>query len=172
MQAGPSKIETQFNADDLKATTAILAPCNASVKPLSEHPRALVRDGFFGDGLMFIPYGYQFFSPVNGVLTHFTQTCHQLTIRSSHGLRLHIEFGIGIERLMSCGFKVKVKQGQKLKAGQLLFEFDLAYLQNQQADLRSFISITNSKHLGSIYPFYHEVRAVDDAIMNIKAQAK
>ncbi|NTS76035.1 PTS glucose transporter subunit IIA [Catenovulum sp. SM1970] len=161
---GP-EINADFSAADIQGCAKLVSPCHGKVTSLNQHPRAMVKDGFFGPGLCFLPHGYQFFSPATGVIEYMTPCCHRINIKTHRGLKLHIEFAINTETLMSTGFKPKVEQGQQVKAGQLLFEFDLAYLKSELDDLTSFLTITNGDKLTAIYPCYHQVRAKDDALL-------
>ncbi|AWB67660.1 hypothetical protein C2869_14980 [Saccharobesus litoralis] len=161
-----------FGKKQLQGSYAIPAPCNASIKPLSEYPRPLVADGYFGQGIMFEPFGYKFVSPLTGVLDHMPATCHRIKLTSKQGLKIDIRFGLETESLMATGFKCFVKTGDVVQQGDLLFEFDLARMKRELASLASYLTITNSHLLESIMPYYHEVRAQEDPIMSIKPRRK
>ncbi|WP_111978490.1 PTS sugar transporter subunit IIA [Algibacillus agarilyticus] len=161
-----------FSQADLTGSFAIAAPCNAHVKPLAQHPRPLVANGYFGTGVMFEPFGYKFYSPLAGVLTHMPQTCHQIKLKSKQGIQLHIEFGQQTENLMATGFKLYKSTGDKVEKGDLLFEFDLARMKRELPSIISFLTITNTQQLACIFPFYHEVHAITDNLLNLKVRSK
>lgn len=172
MKTNLGNIHYPFNSKDLVGSLPIVAPCNAHTMPIQQHSSALAAQGFYGAGIAFKPFGHQFYSPVTGSLDSLPATCHQIRIRAKNGLMLHIEFGTDTQNLMAAGFKHAAKEKQKVKKGDLLFEFDLARMQHQLPDTLSFMTIVNSDKLSEIFPFYHQVIALEDPVMCIKSRSK
>ncbi|MCU4674548.1 PTS glucose transporter subunit IIA [Catenovulum sp. 2E275] len=146
----------------------VYAPCNSKITGLDTHPTAIIKDGFLGLGVCFNPLSSQFFSPIDGEIVYFPKTCHQLRLKHSSGLLIHIEFGINTPILMAQSFVQFKNAGQKVTQGELLFEYNLPLLNNRLESLQSFIGVANLTQNFELIPYYHSVKATEDIVFTIK----
>ena len=155
-------------SDKFRFELNVYAPCNAKVTELSNHPNQLVKDGFVGKGISFIPTGSQLFSPISGQIIYFPQTCEQLRIKHPSGLLIHIEFGINTANLMAESFRKLKSAGQTVKRGELIFEYNLPLLNNKLTSLMSYICIANLNQEFEFSSRLHSVKAIEDIVFTIK----
>ena len=85
-----------------------------------------------GDGAVVKPTGKIVCAPTDGEVSFVFDTKHAIGFTTDSGVDMLLHMGIDTVKLNGDGFKVFVKNGQKVKKGELLMELDLAFL-NQQA---------------------------------------
>lgn len=78
-----------------------------------------------------IPSEGKLLSPVDGEIISVADTKHAYGLRTAEGLELLIHVGLETVHLNGECFQVFVKPGDKVKAGDLLAEVDLAYLKER-----------------------------------------
>ncbi len=77
-----------------------------------------------GDGVAVIPSEGKVFAPADGVVTSVFDTKHAVCFASSCGTELLIHIGVDTVNLQGKYFTAHVKDGDAVKKGQLLVEFD------------------------------------------------
>lgn len=110
----------------------ILAPINGKVIPLEQVPDPVFAEKIIGDGVAIQPSDGKIYSPVDGEITTVADTLHAYGFRTEDGIELLIHFGLETVALKGECFKVHVKAGDKVKAGQLIAEADMAYLKKRE----------------------------------------
>ena len=103
-------------------TTELLAPADGSFMKLSEVLDENNRP-LSGTGFAIKPHGHVY-APFDGTVKFTFSTKHTLGIISDDGLEAIIHVGLGTVNLRGEGFVSHYQDGQKVKAGQLLIEFD------------------------------------------------
>ena len=106
-------------------TYEIAAPITGRVIPLSEVQDEAFSSGLLGQGAAMIPAEGKLYAPVNGTLVSFFPTGHALGIVTDGGTELLIHVGMDTVKLNGDGFTPKKKQGETIKKGDLLLEFDM-----------------------------------------------
>ena len=110
----------------------ILAPINGKVLPLEQVPDPVFAEKIIGDGVAIQPSDGKIYSPVDGEITTVADTLHAYGFRTEDGIELLIHFGLETVALKGECFKAHVKAGDKVKAGQLIAEADMAYLKKRE----------------------------------------
>ena len=98
---------------------------------LGEVPDPVFSQKIVGDGMAVIPSEGKLLSPVDGEIVSVADTKHAYGLRTAEGLELLIHVGLETVHLNGECFQVFVKPGDKVKAGDLLAEVDLAYLKER-----------------------------------------
>lgn len=83
-------------------------------------------------------------APFSGEVASIFQTKHAIGLLSDSGIELLIHVGIDTVKLDGAPFTAHVKEGDKIKAGDLLLEFDRQAILNAGYDLATPIIISNS----------------------------
>lgn len=104
-----------------------------------------------GDGVAFKIISNKICSPCNGKVVTAFPTGHAFGIISNEGVELLIHIGIDTVKNNGVGFKPLVKQGEKVKAGQIIAEIDLKQLEKKY-DMTTMLIITNQKEINFIDP--------------------
>ena len=84
-----------------------------------------------GDGIAIIPEDGKIYSPVNGTVTTVSSTLHAYGFSTESGLDILVHVGLETVSLKGEGFKVYIKEGDMVKAGELIAEVDLEYLKQK-----------------------------------------
>lgn len=122
----------------------LVSPLKGEVKLLSEVKDEAFSKGALGKGIAIEPTEGKVISPVDGVLTTLFPTGHALGITSDKGAEILIHIGMDTVKLEGKYFTTKAKQGEHVKAGQLLVEFDIKAIKAAGYSLTSPVVITNS----------------------------
>lgn len=109
----------------------ILSPMTGEAVELGEVPDPVFSQKNVGDGMAVIPSEGKLLSPVDGEIISVADTKHAYGLRTAEGLELLIHVGLETVHLNGECFQVFVKPGDKVKAGDLLAEVDLAYLKER-----------------------------------------
>jgi len=152
-QDGPASVATAVMAP---AITNVVAPMTGRVIPLSEVPDPVFSGGTMGDGVAIIPTEGRLVAPFDGEVTSIFPTGHALGVRSPSGAEMLLHIGIDTVGLDGKHFTAKVVDGQQVKAGDTLVEFDIPEIEKAGYSLASPVIITNgdefpglTKHLES-----------------------
>lgn len=122
----------------------IYAPVTGTYIPLAEIPDEVFSQGFVGQGCGIVPAEGKVYAPADGEVTTVADTGHAVGIRTAEGGEFLIHVGIDTVDMGGKGFAPKVKQGGKVKMGQLLLEFDSSAIKAAgHPDITAFL-LTNS----------------------------
>ncbi|HHO1986881.1 TPA: glucose-specific PTS transporter subunit IIBC [Staphylococcus aureus] len=146
------KDETVVVAEDKSATSELShivhAPLTGEVTTLSEVPDQVFSEKMMGDGIAIKPSQGEVRAPFNGKVQMIFPTKHAIGLVSDSGLELLIHIGLDTVKLNGEGFTLHVEEGQEVKQGDLLINFDLDYIRNHaKSDITPIIvtqgNITN-----------------------------
>ncbi|MGF6264529.1 phosphoenolpyruvate-protein phosphotransferase [Paraburkholderia youngii] len=122
----------------------LLAPLTGPVVPLAKVPDPVFAGGMFGDGIGVDPLEGRLVAPCDGVVTHLARTGHAVTLESAEGAQILLHIGIDTVGLNGRGFAPMVAQGAKVRAGDVLIEFDQDQVALNAPSLVSVVAIANS----------------------------
>lgn len=97
-----------------------------------------------GKGIAIKPNEGKVVSPVSGEITVLFETKHAISIKSDEGVEILIHIGLDTVKLKGENFKTHVKVGNKVKAGDLLIEFDEAKIKECGYDTITPIIVCNT----------------------------
>ncbi|WP_246494588.1 glucose PTS transporter subunit IIA [Brenneria izadpanahii] len=121
----------------------IIMPINGTLVPLSEVNDKAFSSGVVGEGIAIIPEEGRVYAPVDGVVAMTFDSGHAVGIRSARGIEILIHVGIDTVRLQGRHFTCKVTEGQSVKQGELLIEFDLEAIRRDGFDPVTPVIVTN-----------------------------
>ena len=124
-------------------TETAAAPADGTLLPLSEVPDNVFAAGTLGKGVAVEPTDGKFYAPFNGTVGTGTGG-HAVCLVSDGGVELLIHIGIDTVNLKGKHFAIKVKEGDKVKAGDLLAEVDVAAVRAEGYKTTTPIIVTNS----------------------------
>lgn len=128
----------------------INSPLNGELVELSQVNDDIFSSGVMGEGVAILPSEGKVVSPFAGEVVMITETSHAIGIKSDTGVELLIHIGIDSFKLEGRGFKVLVENGQKIKANDVLIEFDATVFEEANIDPTVIIVITNSNDFEQI----------------------
>ena len=121
----------------------IKAPLEGKSIQLSEVQDTAFAQGALGKGMAIVPSKGEVKSPVNGKLTTLFPSLHAIGITSDDGAEILIHVGFNTVQLEGKYFKAHVKQGDNVKVGDLLLEFDIDAIKKEGYSVETPVVITN-----------------------------
>ena len=101
------------------------AECKGTVVPMENIPDEVFSQGILGQCIGIDPAEGKVFAPVDGEITQAPDSGHALGLMSTGGIEVLIHVGVDTVDMNGDGFTPRVKEGDKVKKGQLLLEMDL-----------------------------------------------
>jgi len=128
----------------------VYSPVKGVVIPLKEVEDPVFSEGIMGNGVGIQPVADQVYAPVEGVVAAVFPTGHALGIQTDDGMEVLIHIGINTVELEGKGFKAFVKEGDRIKAGELLIEFKRKWIQEQGYPVTVVVLVSNGSALGTM----------------------
>lgn len=138
------KKENNLDKDSLVKQEVIISPIKGDVLPLNQVKDEVFSAGLLGKGVAIEPKEGKVVSPVDGTLTTLFPTHHALGITSNNGAEILIHVGMDTVQLEGKCFTPKAKQGDKIKAGQVLLEFDIDGIKEAGYPVTTPVIVSNS----------------------------
>ena len=145
----------------------IAAPIKGSLKQLGDIEDAAFSSGAMGKGIAIAPAEGKVFAPADGTITAFFATGHAIGLTTDKGAEIIIHVGMDTVKLDGKGFEPKVKQGDKVKKGDLLLEFDIDYITAQGYSVDTPVIITNTTKYDEVIPTEATIAAVGNTLITL-----
>lgn len=149
----------------------MLAPVKGKVIPIEQAPDEVFSQKILGDGVAIIPEEGKVYSPVDGTITTITDTLHAYSFETEDGVQMIVHFGLETVSLKGKGFKTKVKVGDKVKAGDLIAEVDMDYLQKKGIETMTPVIICGGVEFDQLDVHYGDIDA-GKVLMSLKETAQ
>lgn len=168
-KAAASVIDAEGEEDAVGQNGEIVvgSPLSGKVIPLSEVQDEAFSTGALGQGAAIIPEEGKLYAPVDGVVAAFFPTGHAVGIQTADGLELLIHVGMDTVSLEGRGFEKKVSQGDTVKKGDLLLEFDLHIIEEAGLSAVTPVIVTNPAGHTEIVPTQAETVEPGDSLLAI-----
>lgn len=122
----------------------IVSPLDGKLIDLSEVNDEAFSAGILGDGMAVIPEKGELYAPADATIDTVFDSKHAISMVCDNGAELLLHVGLDTVKLEGKHFDPQVKDGDKVKAGQLLMKFDLKALKKEGFDVVTPVIITNS----------------------------
>lgn len=117
-----------------KKKVLIMSPASGETVALSAVNDPVFSQETMGKGVAVIPSEGKIFAPADGAVEALFETKHAIAIKSGAGAELLIHVGLDTVKLKGECFTARVKAGERIKAGDLLLEFDLERIKSMGYD--------------------------------------
>ena len=156
----------QTTEKKVKTANNVASPMKGNVKALAESEDEAFASGALGEGLAIEPTEGKLYAPFDGEIVTFFPTGHAIGLKSADGVELLIHVGMDTVKLNGEGFTPKAKQGDHVKKGDLLLEFDIAKIKAAGYSIVSPVIVTNTDDYADVIPTdAASVNAGDEAII-------
>lgn len=118
--------------------------CGEAIR-MSDVPDDTFAAEILGKGMAVIPGEGKLVAPFDGEVSTLFETKHAIGITSQDGVELLIHIGINTVELQGEYYESYVKQGDKVKAGQLLLRFDVKKIKDAGYNITTPVIVTNSE---------------------------
>ena len=136
------KLKGMFTKEDVRVK--VLAPIEGEVVPVSEVNDPTFSEEILGKGVAILPTGGRVVSPINGVVSQMFETGHAVSLVSDDGAEVLIHVGLDTIKLKGECFTIHAQNGDHVKIGDLLMEFDRAGIIAAGYDAITPIIVCNS----------------------------
>lgn len=145
---GESTVTEEEPAEDNKDNTPLASgdfysPIKGQIAPITEINEPAFSEKMMGDGVFFVPEEGRVFAPCDCEITLVFPTKHAIGLKNESGLEALIHVGLDTVSLEGKPFDVKVHEGDMVKKGDLLMEFDLDYIKEHATGIETPFVITN-----------------------------
>ncbi len=121
----------------------LCAPVKGRVIPIDEVSDPTFAEKILGDGAAVVPETGLVVSPSDAVVETVFETNHAISLTTGSGAEILIHIGIDTVKLKGNHFKAMVKNGDKVKMGQPLIEFDIDKIKAAGYDTTTMLVVTN-----------------------------
>lgn len=128
----------------------VLAPIKGKAVSLSQVNDITFSEEIMGKGAAIIPSEGRAVSPVDGVVSAIFETNHAIGLTADNGAEILIHIGLDTVKLGGKYFTAHVKNGDKVKAGDLLVDFDIKAIQEEGYDTITPVLVTNPDNYSNI----------------------
>ena len=106
----------------------LYSPFQGVLKPITEAPDEAFASKAMGDGYLVMPEDGIVAAPEDGEVMFVFPSKHAIGLKAADGMEYLLHIGVDTVKLNGEGFTVFVSDGQKIKKGDKLMEFDPAYI--------------------------------------------
>ncbi|CAM4463201.1 PTS system trehalose-specific EIIBC component [Paenibacillus typhae] len=103
----------------------LAAPISGTAVPLEQVPDPAFAEKQMGEGIAIEPSDGKVYAPFDATVAHVIKSKHALILEHASGVQVLIHVGINTVSLKGNGFTPHRNIGDKVRAGELLLEFDM-----------------------------------------------
>lgn len=140
----------------------VFAPVDGEIVALASVDDEVFAQKMVGDGVAIRPVTGSFTAPIDGVVTKIFSTNHAYSIKSDKDLEIMVHIGLETVALDGQGFTRIATEGETVKAGDVIIEADLAYIQTHAKDTITPIIISEES----------DVKKIEKRLAVVKCQDK
>lgn len=143
IQAEPeSQEEAKSEHGALLRTIVIGSPFHGESAPITASPDEAFAEKMMGDGATVVPCEGVVTAPCDATISFVFDTNHAIGLELEDGVEMLIHVGINTVALKGQGFKALVQEGDQVKKGDKLLEFDLDYIRENASSTSSPVLFT------------------------------
>ena len=142
--------KTENAAADTTAAKIVDSPLTGQIIPLSEVNDPVFSNEAMGKGCAVIPLEGKVFAPFDGTIVGRLDSHHAVGMESENGIEILIHVGMDTVKLGGKHFTCHIEDGQQVKKGQLLLEFDMDAIKAEGYEIVTPVIITNSDEFTEI----------------------
>ncbi|CAA6815016.1 MAG: PTS system, glucose-specific IIA component [uncultured Sulfurovum sp.] len=144
----------------------VYAPVDGNIVKLESVNDDVFSTKMVGDGVAIIPITGHFTAPIDGVVSKIFSTNHAYSIKSDKDLEIMVHIGLETVSLDGKGFTRIAQEGENVKAGDVIIEADLSYIQTHAKDIITPIIVTDASDVKEIDKNFSVVKS-QDKIMEV-----
>ena len=154
VEAGDTELSVTTENGETKSVEReiLVAPVSGKVVPLANVPDEAFSAGVLGKGIAIEPSEGRVVAPADATVTTLFPTGHAIGLITDKGAELLIHIGMDTVKLEGKYFKAHVKQGDKVKKGQLLIEFDVEKIKEAGYPVVTPVLVTNTASYLDVVP--------------------
>ena len=136
--------EEEASKKPLVNKITVASPIKGDIVPLNKVNDETFASEMMGKGVAINPKEGKVVSPINGKVQMLFKTKHAIGLKSDEGAEILIHIGMDTVQLEGKHFTAHVKDGDTVKIGDTLVEFDMEAIKNEGYELVTPIIVTNT----------------------------
>lgn len=144
------------------------APVAGRLVGLDEVSDSVFASRALGEGVGIIPADGRILAPADGLLATVAPTGHAFGLLADGGAEVLVHVGIDTVTMQGEGFDVRVEQGQKVAAGDLLAVVDLEAVRAAGFDPITLVTVPNTATFAAVEPAPAGEVAAGDAVLTAR----
>ena len=137
-------VKEEASKEPLVNKITIASPINGEIVPLNKVNDETFASEMMGKGIAINPKEGKVVSPINGTVQMLFKTKHAIGLKSNDGAEILIHIGMDTVQLEGRHFIAHVKDGDTVKIGDTLVEFDMEAIKYEVYELVTPIIVTNT----------------------------
>ncbi len=146
----------------------IASPLSGKLIPLSQVNDDVFSGELLGKGMAIVPNNGNVVSPIEGIVSTVLESKHAVALQGDNGVEILIHIGLDTVNLEGKHFKSCVKNGDKVKIGDKLIEFDINDIKKLGYDTVTPVIICNSDKYETIVGEKENEVTFGNSIIKIK----
>ena len=151
----------------LENTIDIIAPLSGEIVAIEDVPDVVFAEKIVGDGIAIRPTGNKMVAPCDGEIGKIFETNHAFSLQSTSGIELFVHFGIDTVELKGEGFTRIAQEGQNVKMGDTIIEFDLEVLKKKAKSILTPVVISNMDEIKELQKMSGTVEVATNPVLKI-----
>ncbi|ETT29605.1 putative beta-glucoside-specific PTS system enzyme IIABC [Paenibacillus sp. FSL R5-192] len=143
----PASVSSQTSTS---SDMLIVSPMTGEIKPISEVEDQAFAQELMGKGIAIVPTEGKVYAPFDGVVEALYRTKHAIGLKAANGVEILIHIGVDTVSLKGKYFNTHIEQGQTIKAGDLLVDFDPEGITSAGYNTITSIVVTNMQQYGDV----------------------
>lgn len=145
----------------------ICAPVKGKAVESKEVSDPTFAEELLGAGMAIIPTEGKVYSPVDGKISMCIDSNHAVGIMSDAGTEILVHVGLDTVSLKGQHYTAHMKEGDSVKKGDLLLEFDMEAIKAAGFDVITPVIVTNSFDYKEVIRFTGKDVEVGDKVMEL-----
>ena len=150
-----------------KTGEVLIAPLQGKAVPVTEVSDPTFGQEILGKGVAIVPSEGRVVAPVDGTIEMIFETKHAVSMTSDSGIQILIHVGLDTVKLNGSPFKAYAENGQHVKRGDLLLEFDIEAIKAAGLESITPIVICNSGDYKEIKTHVGKAVEIGDDILTL-----
>lgn len=136
--------EAAGSADAAGLAQTVASPMDGELIPMSQVEDKVFSSETLGKGVAIVPENGTVSAPFDGTVTTVYASKHAIGLTSDQGMECIIHIGLDTVNLKGKYFDIKVKDGQKVKRGDLLAQVDIDSIRKEGYSLTTPVIVANT----------------------------
>ena len=144
-----------------------VTPLAGEIIKIDQVEDPVFAEKMMGDGFAIMPTDGKVYAPIDGEVASIFPTGHAIGIKQGDKLEVLIHFGLETVKLKGEGFTRIAQEGQAVKAGDTVIEFDLALLEEKAKSTLTPVVISNMDEIKELHKLSGSVTLSESTILRI-----
>jgi len=151
-----------------KKEVFIKAPMKGQLVDIKDVPDTTFSEIMLGNGIAIIPDSGEVYSPFDAVVEQIFDTKHAIVLSGENNVKVLIHIGLDTVKMNGKGFDSLVKEGDKVKLGDLLIKADLNFIKENNYNTITPIVLVNTEDYIEVCAINNKTVNIGDEILKVK----